>query len=181
MTENSQTNKGKNVERKIFTWSDEETALLLHVTLAYKTTKISEGKDWETIRSKYDDILKDFIEQYPKEISEEFPREEPISGEFTKERLNAKLKKIKNSFRKAIDSGKRSGGGRIVCSLYDECHQIWAGSPTADCIAGGLETDSIIPTTVSSKSLDSSGQQYTEPRLRANFTGHCAGGEMREL
>ena len=50
MTENSQTSKGKNVERKIFTWSDEETALLLHVTLAYKTAKISEGKDWETIR-----------------------------------------------------------------------------------------------------------------------------------
>lgn len=46
---------------------------------------------------------------------------------FTKERLTAKMNKIKNGFRKAIDSERKSGGGgRVVYSLYDDCYEIWA-------------------------------------------------------
>ena len=48
-----------------FIWSDDEVELLLKVTLEYKTSNAMENVDWESIRSKYDDIFKRFIEQYP--------------------------------------------------------------------------------------------------------------------
>ena len=127
----------------MFSWTDEETALLMKVILGYKTTKLSEGKDWETIRSKSDDIKQKFSEHYPNEATEEFPRGGNAKEEFTKDRINSKVKKIKNSFRKAVDSGKRSGGGNIVYSLYEECLEIWAGSPSAECVNGGIESATI--------------------------------------
>ena len=59
---------------------------------------------------------------------------------FTKERLLHKLKRIKLSFRKAVDSGRRSGGGRVVMALYDECYEVWAGSPAVESLDHGIET-----------------------------------------
>ena len=41
-------------------WTDDEAELLLNVTLEYKTTKVSEGLDWEGIRTKYAGILERF-------------------------------------------------------------------------------------------------------------------------
>ena len=41
-------------------WTDDETELLLNVTLEYKTTKVFKGLDWEGIRSKYVGILERF-------------------------------------------------------------------------------------------------------------------------
>eukprot|EP00794_Sanderia_malayensis_P002288 gene2288-2633_t len=142
MAENSQQLNGDKAEKKkTFNWLDEETALLLQVVLAYKTTKLSEGKDWETICAKYEDIKQNFALQYPNEVSEEFPRGEAVIQELTKERTNTKIKKVKNSFRKAVASGKRSGGGRVVYSLHDKCYQIWAGCPAAECVDDGIETE----------------------------------------
>ena len=63
---------------------------------------------------------------------------------FTKDRVNARLKKIKKSFRKAVDSGRKSGGGRVVWNLYDECYELWSGSPAVQCLNHGLETESVI-------------------------------------
>ena len=42
---------------KYFTWTDEETTLLLHVASSYKTDKTTEGKDWESVRTRYEDLL----------------------------------------------------------------------------------------------------------------------------
>ena len=39
---------------------------------------------------------------------------------------------MNTSFRKAVDSGKKSGGGRVVFVMYDKCHEIWGGSPAAE-------------------------------------------------
>ena len=52
---------------KMFIWSDEETALLLKITLEYKTSRSADGQDWETVPSKYEDIYKNFIAAYPNE------------------------------------------------------------------------------------------------------------------
>ena len=66
--------EGKQQKSKIFTWTDEETALLLKVVLDYKTTKLGLGRDWETVRSEYEDIQDNFLLSYPKEEeSLEFP------------------------------------------------------------------------------------------------------------
>ena len=100
---------------KIFTWTDEESALVLQTVLDYRTAKVSLGHDWETVKSKYNDIAQLFISNYPKETSVEFPNSE-ILDTFNKGRIAAKIKKLKMGFRKAIDSGRQSGGGRAVGS-----------------------------------------------------------------
>ena len=43
-------------ERKHFSWTDDEAELLLNITLEYKTEKIADCIDWESVRSKYADI-----------------------------------------------------------------------------------------------------------------------------
>ena len=63
--------------------------------------------------------------------------------EFTKDRIAAKVKKMKNGFRKAINSGRKSGGGRVVYALYDDCYAIWSGSPATEAVAEGIETTTI--------------------------------------
>ena len=40
-----------------FKWTDDEAGLLLNVTHSYKVKKISENIDWESVKTKYDDIL----------------------------------------------------------------------------------------------------------------------------
>ena len=125
--------------KKLFVWTEEETALLLKVVLDYKTVKFAAGQDWETVRSNYEDLAKRLAEAYPNEVTEEFPRGER-KEDFTAAKIASKMKKMKNGFRKALDSGKKSGGGRIVSSLYQECADVWAGCPAATSIDGGLET-----------------------------------------
>lgn len=42
------------IRDKYFTWTDEETALLLKVAISYKTEKTTEGKDWESVKTRYE-------------------------------------------------------------------------------------------------------------------------------
>ena len=142
------TNAGKAPSKsaeKNFTWTDEETALLVQVIIDYKAAKISKGLELETIKNKYEEITKNFIERYPRSEdgvrTEEFPNTMDPSI-FTKDRVAPKIKRIKTSFRKAVDRGRRSGGGRIVMALYDECYEIWAGSPAVESIQEGIESSS---------------------------------------
>ena len=58
---------------KNFMCTDEEINLLLHVVSDYKVRKAREGVDWETLRSKYEDITKMFLEKYPDNDKEKFP------------------------------------------------------------------------------------------------------------
>ena len=124
---------------KNFTWTDEEINLLLHVVLAYKVGKAGEGVDWDTVKSKYEDLTKNFLEKYPENEKEKFPRGSDAARSFNKERIQNKLKRIKLNFRKAVDKGRRSGGGRVVTTFYDECCEIWSGAPAVESISGGIE------------------------------------------
>ena len=97
-----------NEGEKNFSWTDEEMALLLQVTIAYKAEETSEGLDCDSVRSKYDGILEKFIERYPNnEATSEFPHSEDESV-FTKDSLVAKIKRVKLCFRKAIDFSSKS-------------------------------------------------------------------------
>ena len=78
-------------------------------------------------------------ENYPSDLTEGYPNVGKTDV-FTKERLLRKLKCIKLSFRKAVDSGRRSGGGSVVMALYDECYEVWAGSPAVESLDQGIET-----------------------------------------
>ena len=71
---------------------------------------------------------------------ESFPKMDP-GNQFTKERVLSKIKTIRVKYKAALDSGRRSGGGRVVvATFFSICSNIWAGSPSAQCIDGGLES-----------------------------------------
>ena len=48
------------------------------------------------------------------------------------------------SYRKALDSGKQSGSGRVLATFFDLCNQIWSGSAT-ESMSGSLDS-AVVPT-----------------------------------
>ncbi len=128
---------------------------------------MADGLDWETVRSKYDGIRAKFLASYPnEEKSEAFPNSKN-KEEFSKDRLTAKLNQIKTSFRKAVDSGRKSGGGRVVFALYDECCEVWAGCPAAESLADGLEATTI------EQDVSSIDDEYTDLDLSSSTPSPC--------
>ena len=47
-------------------------------------------------------------------------------------------------FRKAVDAGRRNGGGRVVSTSYDLCENVWGGSPSAEMIGGGIDSSDFL-------------------------------------
>ncbi|XP_061574466.1 uncharacterized protein LOC133453999 [Cololabis saira] len=136
--------------RESYVWTDREVELLLNVTLDYKTSKIQEGVDWESCQPKYGDILALFLEQYPTETSEDFPhRKEDVS----RTSLTTKLKAVRGKYRKAVDTGRKSGHGRVVLLYFELCEQVWGGSPATTTLSSGVEStdldESFTPSTSS--------------------------------
>ncbi|XP_047237960.1 tripartite motif-containing protein 15-like [Girardinichthys multiradiatus] len=125
---------------QIFTWSDEEVQLLLQVTLKYKTTKFEENIDWESCQSKYADIYKDYLEQYPVNGGAEGKDFPHVKSAITKAQVISKLKAVRGKYRRAVDSGRRSGHGRVVLIFFELCKQIWGGSPATSTLEFGIET-----------------------------------------
>ena len=112
-----------------------EIQLLLQSSLDFKSNCEVEGEFWESKRSKYESILDIFITGYPDDC-ENFPNKEKI----TKDRLTAKLKSIRNAYKKAVDSKKKSGGGRVVFVFFDLCEKLWQGSPAVTSIANAIDS-----------------------------------------
>ena len=106
-----------NSEKDTFKWSDDEVELLLKVTHDYKVLKASEGVDWESVQSKYSDICKRMTDELPatpdeaKELNKDYPHNK---DELTKQVVTTKLKAIRTKYRQAVDSGRKSGHGRVV-------------------------------------------------------------------
>ena len=59
---------------------------------------------------------------------------------FSKDKIIAKLKRIKFSYQKAVDSGRQSKGGRVVTIWFDECTELWSGYPAVESMDNGIET-----------------------------------------
>ena len=138
---------------KEFQWTDDEAELLLNVAYEYKVKKSAENIDWESVRSKYDDIFSLMQEHLPDSVEEEGGngKDYPHSKqELTKA---TKLKNIRLKFRQAVDSGRRSGNGRVVMLYFELCEKIWGGSPATTQIEGGLETADLDSTHASETQL----------------------------
>ena len=128
-----------------FIWTDDEVELLLKVTMEYKTSRAIENVDWESCQNKYGDIYKLFLDQYPTPenavaIEKDFPHK---TEQITQSSLTSKLKVIRIKFRQAIDSGRKSGHGRVVLLYFELCEEIWGGSPATTTIADGVETTDV--------------------------------------
>ena len=58
-------------------------------------------------------------------------------------RVQEKLKEIRQSFSKAVTTGSRSGSGKIVLEHFDQLVQIWGGSPATEPLTFGTNTDEV--------------------------------------
>ena len=80
---------------KSFKWIDDEAELLLKVTNEYKVLKAVEGVDWESVQSKYSNILKQMLadlassSEEAKELNKDYPHKKT---DITKQVLTTKLK-----------------------------------------------------------------------------------------
>lgn len=132
--------------KKDFQWTDDESELLLTVTHQYKIQKITQGENWESVKSKYADILKLMTAELPstpEELKQCVKDYHHTADEMTKDILSNKLKAIRLKFRKAVDEGRKSGNGRVVFLYYELCEKIWGGSPATEQLDSGLETADI--------------------------------------
>ena len=60
----------------------------------------------------------------------------------TIKRIGGKLKTIRKNVKKAADTSKSSGGGRIVLTFYGLFEKLWSGSPAVTSIANSIDTSS---------------------------------------
>lgn len=119
-----------------FVWEDSAIGLLLQCMLSFKANSEQENVDWESIKTKYNIIHSDFVKAL-QERGDESP------DKYTKERVVAKVKGLRLRYKAAVDSGKRSGGGRVVCSFFDQCSQVWGGSPAVESLENSIDTNSL--------------------------------------
>lgn len=128
---------------KDFSWTDDELDLLLKCALVYKSKCEYEGLSWEGPRTKYEKIKELILERYPDKPSDNPNEQFPRTGKtefITKERVSAKLKKMRTDYKKAVDSGRKSGGGRVVFTFYNLCESLWGGSPAVESVSTGLDS-----------------------------------------
>ena len=118
-------------------WTDDEIQLLLETVRDFKSEKAYKSIDWESIKTKYEKITENFVKNLPKEKTNEYPHN---PEQFTKDKISSKVKAVRCKYRKALDSGRKSGGGRVVAFFYDLCSEIWSGSPAKQSMASGVET-----------------------------------------
>ena len=126
--------KGNDEQSTNLIWTDDEVQILLETIRDFKSKKSYEGIDWESVKEKYDLVLSLFLEGIPEERNTDFPHDKTV---FTKDRITSKVKNIRRKYRQAIDSGRQSGGGRVVATFYDICSEIWSGSPATNSILSG--------------------------------------------
>ena len=104
---------------------------------------MAEGTDWESIQSKYSDILEWMLEDYPEiskaasELNKDYSHKR---SEITKQVLMTKLKAIRIKFRQAVDTRRKSGSAKVVFLYYDLCESIWGGSPAMEQLPSWLES-----------------------------------------
>ena len=153
-----------------FKWTDDEAELLLKVTRDYKVLKAAEGVDWESVQSKYSDILKRMLTEFPaspdeaKDLNKDYPHKKT---DITKQVLTTKLKAIRVKYRQAVDSGQKSGHERVVFLFFDLCESIWGGSPATEQIPSGLESTELDYDTSITSSTEtlSAGSSFLNSRI----------------
>ena len=118
-----------------YSWTDHELQLLLQAALDYKVKCEFNAESWETKRQKYEYIFDILMKEYPDE-KEKYPNKEKMN----KKRIVAKLKSIRSRFKKAIDCGKKSGGGRAVFTFFDFCNVLWGDCPAVTSIQNSIDS-----------------------------------------
>ena len=159
---------------EVLNWTDNEVELLLGVVRSYSSLKDFDGLEWESVKSKYEDIRSEFLFGCMTKgmtMQEDFPHSTSL---FSRERIASKIKDLRKKYKKAVDTGKRSGGGRTVACFFDICNEIWGGCPSTTSIGHGLDTAdfgvAVVTTAntepVLSKSTTTQGSANSELKVR---------------
>ena len=126
-----------------FCWTDDEIQLFHESVNQYRCKCEYEGINWESVRSKYERIQEIFIGSYPNNSGD--GKDIPVLENpevISEDRVTAKFKKIRQDYKKAADTKRKSGGGRVVFVFYDVCETIWGGSPAVTSLQEGIDSSS---------------------------------------
>ena len=115
-------------------WTDDKVELLQVVVRVYSSQKDYKGLEWESVKSKYEDIRKDFVTLYDQQDG--LPHNLSL---FIREGIANKIKDIRKKYKKAVNSGKKSGDGRTVATFYDVCNKIWGECPATISVEHGVD------------------------------------------
>ncbi|XP_060772569.1 uncharacterized protein LOC132883229 isoform X2 [Neoarius graeffei] len=72
------------------------------------------------------------------------------------------MKAIRGKYKNAIDTGRRSGHGRVVFLYLELCEEIWGGSPSTTTLHNGLETRDMEDTAAASSACSSASVSLEE-------------------
>ena len=151
------------VKKKPFKWISEMVADLLACRKTYKATMEFQGLDFDGDRpAQICDVRKEMVKLYNEifsvveatsssaplqELSEEEKdvylkkkKEETTSIQRGHQRIQEKIKEIRQNFAKAFTAGIRSGSGRIIDEFYDDLKVILGGSATSKPLSFGISS-----------------------------------------
>lgn len=74
-------------------------------------------------------------------------------------------------YRQAVDSGPKSGHGRVVLLYFELCEQIWGGSPATSTIECGMESAEIGGDSFNDSQTNSSGNSSFISEAQLNCSG----------
>ena len=80
-------------------------------------------ENWEMKCQKYKDIFDILMKEYPDE-KKKYPNKEKMN----KERVAAKLKRIRSGFKKAMDCSKKRGGSCVAFAFFNY-YDLWVSCP----------------------------------------------------
>ena len=90
---------------EVLNWTDNEVEMLLGVVRSYSSQKDFDGLEWESVKSKYEDIRSKFVRLYDeRNDQEDFPHSTSL---FCRERIASKIKDLRKKYKKAVDTGKQ--------------------------------------------------------------------------
>ena len=147
------------ISTKRFRWSDALTCLLMKKVYDYKTQKEFEGVDFECDLVRfYGDIREGMAEDHPDEFGPVCVSPPLTSGEVLQKnyqlllkqqnkeikngylKIKEKVKNIRQSFKKAVNEGTRSGAGKLVIENWDLLKDIWGHCPSVTKIPGAVNS-----------------------------------------
>ena len=171
----------KTEKRKNFRWSDEMIEHLVLCMSNFKTSMNFKGLDFDSDKPYlYAEVRKSLAEIYNEDLTYfggvvtrtlnlnelESDSQEEITRIKTeikqhnaliakgKNRVQEKIKEIRQNFSKALISGTRSGSGKIIYEHFDALKLIWGGAANIEALEFGVDTNTIMDIENSSKETE---------------------------
>ncbi len=157
-------------KKKVFRWTDEMHASLIEFLAGYKVRCEYNNVDFDADKTaQYKALRVEMAKRYNEATNDELPfgpvdvspkKSEDLSKEESKKyhaiwkneqkqistgynRVQEKVKLLRQGFSKALIAGTRSGSGKLVYEHYDTLKKIWGGSPNTNPLPTGIHSSEI--------------------------------------